>query len=173
MHRTIRLSLLLALAALPRAAAAQTFPLAADVASPEAIVLAGYEALAREPGQPFQWDRFRSLFLPGARLVPNTEQRQGAFDVLTVDDFVAWIDPLWDPEDQGFVEEQIAARVERYGDVAHVFSTYQKHVWGSDEILGRGINSFQLVHSDGRWWIAGVVWDEEDGAGPIPPEYLP
>ena len=27
--------------------------------------------------------------------------------------------------------------------------------------------------SSNRWWIAGVVWDEESGAGPIPVEYLP
>jgi hypothetical protein len=149
----------------------------ADVESPEAIVLAAYAAIAREPGQPFDWDRFRSLFLPEARLIPNTEQREGSFDVLTAEGFIEWIEaftpPPGDPNDQGFQEEQVSAQVVRYGDVAHVFSTYQKHFWGSDEILGRGINSFQLVHNDGRWWIAGIAWDEENGAGPIPAEYLP
>lgn len=150
---------------------------AEDVASPEAIVLAGYAAIAHAPGQPFDWPRFRTLFLPDARLVPNTEQREGSFDVLTVEEFIAWIDAVTPPpgseNDHGFVEEQVFAKIERYGDIAHVFSTYQKHFWGSDEILGRGINSFQLVHDGQRWWIAGVVWDEEDGAGPIPPAYLP
>ena len=158
-------------------AVAQTGPRASDVESPESIVLATYAAIAREPGQPFDWERFRSLFLPEARLVPNTEQRQGAFDVLSPDEFIAWIDgvtpPLGDENDRGFQEEQVSADVVRYGDVAHVFSTYQKHFWGSDQVLGRGINSFQLVHDGERWWIAGIAWDEENGAGPIPPEYLP
>ncbi len=157
-------------------AAAQTAPRPADVESPEAIVLAAYASIAREPGQPFDWDRFRSLFLPEARLIPNTEQRQGGFDVLTPDGFIQWIDgvtpPLDGENDQGFQEEQVSAEIVRYGDVAHVFSTYQKHFWGSDQILGRGINSFQLVYNDGRWWIAGIAWDEESGAGPIPAEYL-
>jgi hypothetical protein len=156
---------------------AQTAPRAADVESPEAIVQAAYASIAREPGQRFDWDRFRSLFLPEARLIPNTEQRQGSFDVLTTEGFIEWIQAFTPPpgsaNDQGFQEEQVSADVVRYGDVAHVFSTYQKHFWGSDQILGRGINSFQLVHNDGRWWIAGIAWDEENGAGPIPAEYLP
>lgn len=169
----------LALAALALAgpALAQTGPRPSDVETPESIVLAAYAAIAREPGQPFDWKRFRSLFLPDARMIPNTEQRQGAFDVLSPEEFVAWIDgvtpPLGGENDQGFQEEQISAEVVRYGDVAHVFSTYQKHFWGSDEILGRGINSFQLVHDGERWWIAGIAWDEENGAGPIPAAYLP
>jgi hypothetical protein len=179
MIRIIR-SALLPLAAVPLAAAvalAQPAPRPGDVESPEAIVLAAYGAIARQPGQPFDWDRFRSLFLPDARLIPNTEQRQGAFDVLTPEGFIAWIQEFTPPpgseNDSGFQEEQVSAEVVRYGDVAHVFSTYQKHFWGSDEILGRGINSFQLVHNDGRWWIVGIDWDEENGAGPIPAEYLP
>lgn len=169
------IALVMALFAGP--ALAQPDPRPEDVASPEAIVEAGYAAIAHEPGQGFDWDRFRTLFLPEARLIPNTEQREGSFDVLTVEEFIAWIESVspapGSANDAGFVEEQISAEVVRYGDVAHVFSTYQKHVWDSDEILGRGINSFQLVHDGDRWWIAGVVWDEENGAGPIPPEYLP
>jgi hypothetical protein len=151
-----------------------------DVASPKAIVLAGYDALAREPGENFDWDRFRGLFLPGALMIPSTEQRDGEFDILSVQDFIDWIDnyyaennPIGGPDDQGFQEEEITTVIERFGDVAQAFSTYQKHLWGQDEILGRGINSFQLVYNDGRWWIAGVAWDEEVGAGPLPEEYLP
>lgn len=156
---------------------AQSGPRPEDVESPEAIVAAAYAAIARAPGEPFDWERFRSLFLPEARLIPNTEQRQGSFDVLSADGFIAWIDEVTPPpgsaNDQGFQEEQVSAEVVRYGDVAHVFSTYQKHYWGSDQILGRGINSFQLVQNGDRWWIAGIAWDEENGAGPIPAEYLP
>ncbi len=168
---------LILLAAFAAPAASQTSePRPEDVATPEAIVEAGYAAIARRPGEPYDWDRFRSLFLPDARLVPNTEQTGGEFRVLTPREFTDWIDSVSnidDPDDPGFVEEQVHIVVERYGDVAHAFSTYQKHLWGSDEILGRGINSFQLVRHADRWWIAGVVWDEDSGAGPIPERYLP
>jgi hypothetical protein len=148
----------------------------ADVATPEAIVLAAYASIQRAPGAPYQWDRFRSLFLPNAHLVPNTEQTDGTFTPLTVQGFIDWVDrvaPAGAEGDQGFAEVEVKHHVERYGDIAHVFSTYQKHYWDQDQILGRGINSFQLVRHRGRWWITGIVWDEETGAGPIPSRYLP
>lgn len=167
------------LAALPGAAEGQTAR-PEDVATIESIVAASYASIQRRPGEPFDWERFRSLHLPGARLVPNVEQTGGEFRVLTVDDFIAWVDgwyaenaPIGGPDDHGFAEEQIAAEIDRYGDVAQVMSTYDKRLWDSEESLGRGINSIQLVHDGERWWIAGTVWDEESGAGPIPGEYLP
>jgi hypothetical protein len=148
---------------------------AADVESPEAIVNATYDAIGRAPGAQFAWDRFRSLFLPSANLIPNTEQTGGPFRVMTVEDFITWIDngtQIGGPNDQGFQEEAVANHIEHYGDIAHVFSVYQKHFWGSDQILGRGINTFQLVHHEGRWWIAGIAWDEETSGIAIPERYL-
>ncbi|MGH7608143.1 MAG: hypothetical protein ACREME_12480 [Gemmatimonadales bacterium] len=146
----------------------------ADVASPEAIVRALYEAVTRRPGEPFQWDRMRSLFLPNAILIPNTEQTGGAFRPLTVEEFIAWVKEdttIGGPQDKGFQEEEIAHRMECYGDIALVFSTYQKHFWNDAVILGRGINAIQLVRWDDRWWVVSIVWDEENGAGPIPEAY--
>lgn len=147
-----------------------------DVASPEAIVAATYESIARAAGADFDWPRFRSLFHPSAQLIPSTEQRGGALDVLTVDGFIDWIDgvtQIGGPNDQGFSEDGIHDVVERYGDIAHVFSTYEKHLYGQTENLGRGINTFQMVWNAGRWWILSIAWDEEIGAGPIPSKYLP
>lgn len=150
------------------------------VSSPEAIVEAAYSTMIREPGENFGWDTFRHVFHPSAMLYPNPEQTGGALRILSRDGFIAWVDslvaandPIGSELDKGFAEEQIWSEVHRYGDVAHVFSTYQKHYHGENEILGRGINSFQLVYRDGRWWIVSVVWDEENGAGPIPSMYMP
>jgi hypothetical protein len=170
-----------ALLLIPATANAQAgSPQPEDVASIEAIVAAAYEAVSRAPGEDFQWDRWRSLFLPGALLVPNEEQTEGERRVLSVDDFIAWVDgwyaqnaPIGGPDDKGFEEAEIHTTLQRYGDIAHVMSTYAKRYWGAKDTLDRGINSIQLVHRDDRWWIAGVVWDEESGAGPIPSEYLP
>lgn len=161
----------------PASATAQTMKAdSAEVATPEAIVSALYDAINRPPGENFDWDRLRTLFLPTATMIPSVEQTGGEFRVLSVDEFIAWVDEhtiVGGADDAGFQEEQIASRVERYGDVAQVFSTYQKRFWGADEILGRGINAIQLVHTDGRWWVVSVIWDEEAGAGPLPKRYLP
>lgn len=167
---------LIALLTVVRPTYAQEYPTAADVASPESIVAAAYESIARAPGENFDWDRFRSLFLPGATMIPSTEQRGGGFDVLSPEGFIEWIDgvtTIGGEQDPGFSEDGISNTVHRYGDIAQVFSTYEKHFWGDDGNLGRGINSFQLVHNGGRWWIVSIIWDEEIGAGPIPDDYLP
>lgn len=146
----------------------------ADVADPQSLVNALYQIMARRPGERFDWQKMRPLFLPSARLIPNTEQTGGEFRVLTVDEFTDWIDRvsvIGGPDDHGFQEEEIATRIEQFGDIAHAFSTYQKHFHGSDDILGRGINSIQMVRMNDRWWVSQIVWDEESGAGPIPERY--
>jgi hypothetical protein len=148
----------------------------ADVESVDAIVDALYASIQRAPGEAYAWDRFLSLFIPEAKLIPNTEQAGGLHVVHTPGSFAALVDSLTvvgGANDRGFAEEQIAARVERYGDIAHVFSTYQKHFWEDPEILGRGINSIQLLWSGGRWWVTSILWDEEVGAGPLPERYRP
>ena len=177
MVRKVRAVIAAVLLLLPSVAAAQA-PAAdpRDVASPEAVVAALYETVQRAPGEQFDWNRARSLFLPSARLIPNTEQTGGEFRVLTLEEFIAWIDGvtvIGGANDRGFAEEQVAARVDRFGDVAHVFSTYEKRFHGDPRVLGRGINSVQLVFHDGRWWISQLVWDEESGAGPLPEKYRP
>ncbi len=145
-----------------------------DVESIESIIASAYEAIARAPGENFDWERFRSLFIEEAILIPNTEQSNGEFRVLSVQGFVDWVDSvttIGDENDLGFAEEGYHNKIDRYGDVANVMSSYQKHYWGQDQILGRGINSFQLVWNNDRWWIAGIAWDETSAAGAIPSEY--
>ena len=147
---------------------------AEDTATPESIVAATYESIERQPGGDFDRDRFRNLFLSEARFIPNTEQRDGAFDVISTEEFIEWITSattIGGADDRGFAESGVHNVIEQYGDVAHAFSTYEKHYWGETEVLGRGINSFQLVNQGGRWWIVGIVWDEDYAAGPIPPRY--
>jgi len=166
-------ALFLSLLLLPGAVSAQDAN-PEDVASIESIIAATYESINRAPGENFQWDRFRSLFIRQAVLIPNTEQRQGEFDIQTPEDFIEWIDsvtPIGGPNDRGFAEEGYHNQIDQYGDVANVMSSYQKHFWGDTRILGRGVNSFQLVRNNNRWWITGIAWDENYAAGPVPDRF--
>ncbi len=170
------LALVLAGAASAPGARAQPYPLPTDVASPEALVAATYEAIARPAGENYDWDRFESLFLPAALLIPSVEQTGGSLVIMSVSEFVEWIDSstvIGGSADDGFSEDGIHNVMERYGDVAHVFSTYEKHLYGQTRNLGRGINTFQMIRNGERWWITSIAWDEEIGAGPIPEKYLP
>ncbi|HEY8469527.1 MAG TPA: hypothetical protein VIL18_07785 [Longimicrobiales bacterium] len=149
-----------------------------EVASPEAIVTAVYAAISgpAEREQPRDWDRFRTLFLPGARFLLTRwgDRRAGQQeDVLRqwdLERFIAVARMFY--RESAFWEREIWHRTERFGNVAHVFSTYESRVGSPDsEPVGRGINSFQLVRTAGRWWIANVAWDVEVEGNPIPEEY--
>ncbi|MGB3541622.1 hypothetical protein [Rubrivirga sp.] len=178
MRTTLLLTVLLAASVTVQA---QDMPTAApaDVESPETIVQAVYASLERAPGDQFDWDRFLSLYLPEAILMPNTEQLGGSERRFTPQKYVDYIQAIYDaadyigsPADTGFEEKEIHNVTHRLGDVAQVFSTYDKFAWQGDESLGRGINSFQLAYRGGRWWIVSGIWDEETGAGPIPDQFL-
>lgn len=81
-------------------------------------------------------------------------------------------DPAAPVTTRGFVEREIHAVTARYGDIAHVMSTYAAGVPGA-EAQPAGVNSMQLVFDGRRWWMVSVIWDEIPGAGPIPQKYMP
>lgn len=146
----------------------------ADVASIESIIAALYDVISGPPGQNRDWDRFRSLFTSGARLIVASPSPDGRVPSrnMTVEEYVAAADPFLKRD--GFWEREIARRVERYGNVAHAFSTYESRVKAADSPpFSRGINSIQLVTNGERWWVVTILWDFERPGNPIPHEYLP
>lgn len=171
--RALFLGCALALAAVPASAQEQpesTRPSAdpADVASVDAILTALYDVISG-PAGPRDWDRFRSLFLPGAMLVP-THGGQGARPV-DVEGYVASSGEYFAANP--FFEREVARQMEQYGHIAQVFSTYEsRHASDDADPFARGINSIQLIEDDGRWWIATITWYQESPENPIPAEYL-
>jgi len=160
-------------AAAPQAAPAPpTKP--ADVASPDAILAATYDVISGPAGQQRDWDRFRSLFWPGARLIPTGPKKEGGgflARTFTPDEYVARATPVFEKE--GFYEKEAARRMERYGNIAQVFSTYESRHDPKEPPFARGINSFQLFFDGTRWWVVTVFWEAETAENPIPKEFLP
>ena len=145
-----------------------------DVATPEALVAALYDVISGAAGHKRDWDRMRSLFRPDARLMPMVKGRDGAMRTvtITVEDYVQRSGPML--ERDGFFEHEIARRLERFGDFAHCWSTYESRRSKDDPTpFMRGINSIQLVRMQDRWWVQHILWEQEHDAGPIPPQYLP
>jgi hypothetical protein len=115
----------------------------------------------------------RSLFIPGARLIPTGPRQSGGFGsrVLTVEDYIERSSPLL--EGEGFFESEIARRTETYGQIAHVFSTYEsRHKPEDAKPFARGINSFQLMNDGQRWWVVTIFWQGETEKAPLPEKYL-
>ena len=149
---------------------------AEDVASIDAIIAAVYDVISGPAGEARDWDRFRSLFLPEARLIPSGQAPDGSVRYL-----------VWSPDDyietaggqleaNGFFETEAHRIEERFGNIAHVFSTYDSYRTADEMKAGahfmRGINSFQLLFDGDRWWVLQVYWQAESPDHPIPGRYL-
>lgn len=147
-----------------------------DVESPEALVSTLYDVISGPADEARDWDRLRSLFLPGARLtITRWQTPEGLAEELRRADVEGFIRAAGASYRQaGFWEREVWSRTERFGNVAHVFSTYESRVGSeSSDPVQRGINSFQLAREGGRWWVAGIVWDVETPGNPIPDDHLP
>ncbi|HEX4637890.1 MAG TPA: hypothetical protein VH170_00220 [Chthoniobacterales bacterium] len=148
----------------------------ADVESIDAIIAASYDVISGPAGKKRDWERERSLFYPGARLIPTaTVPGETNVDlaplVLDVEGYIARVEPLFAKE--GFYETEVARRVEQFGRIAHVWSTYEsRHDQSETQPFMRGVNSFQLFNDGKRWWILSVYWQHESAAYPLPQKYL-
>jgi hypothetical protein len=149
-----------------------------DVATIDDIINAAYDSISGPAGQKRDWDRERSLFIPGARLIP-TVRNAGDLNpkgeitprVLDIDEYIARVDDYL--KTNGFFEKEISRRTERFGQIAHVWSTYEsRHQVDDPAPFMRGINSIQLFYDGKRWWIVTIYWQHEGKDTPVPKRYL-
>ena len=143
-----------------------------DVDSLEHMIAAVYDVISG-PAGPRDWDRFRSLYYSGARMIPTRRDDKGGpaiARIVSPDDYAKRSQEFFSKE--GFFENAVANRVERWGNIAHVWSTYESRHAKSEKPFARGINSFQLFYDGSRWWILTVYWASEDPANPLPDKYL-
>ena len=145
----------------------------ADVASVDAIIASLYDVISGPAGQARDWNRFRSLFAPGARLIP-TRRAPGAPPrpgVLTPDEYAQRAGPSL--TQNGFFEHEIGRSIDRFGAIAQLFSAYESKRTASDaKPFARGINSIQLFDDGTRWYVVTIYWDGERPDNPIPEKYL-
>ena len=166
-------------AALATAAAAVTAPASkdqartADVESVDGIVAALYDVISGAAGQPRDWDRMRSLFAPEGRLMAVGARPESSYVLrgMSVEDYISRNSKAF--ATMGFFEKEAARTTETFGQIVHVFSTYEsRHAAGDAKPFQRGINSIQLYHDGKRWWIVNVLWRAADERLTLPERYL-
>jgi hypothetical protein len=175
--RVVAAAILLALPALARAQAPADSarpPRAnpADVASVDAIIAALYDVISGPAGQERDWTRFRSLFVPGARLIPTIHPPGGTprTAVMTPEQYAERASGL---ARNGFFEREISRTADQFGAVTQLFSTYESRRAATDaKPFQRGINSIQLFNDGTRWYVVTIFWDGERPDNPIPEKYL-
>lgn len=145
-----------------------------DVDSIDSIIRAVYESISGNAGEARDWDRFRSLFHKDARLIPsgkNPNTGVTGANAISPDDYIKRVEPIFARD--GFFEREMASRKEVFGNIAHVFSTYESFRKSDEKKpFMRGINSIQLLNDGKRWWIISIFWQAETPESPIPKRYL-
>lgn len=140
-----------------------------DVESIDAIIKAFYSVPAGEKGEARDWDRYASLFTPDARMIPARADEKGNATAMfvTIGEYVDLNKSYF--EKGGFRDTETNRKVEQFGHIAHVWSTFESRHSATDPApYVRGINSIQLLKDGDRWWIVNVFWDFEGPNSMLP-----
>lgn len=140
----------------------------ADWASPEAVVHALYTTISADAGETRDWDRFRALFLDGARLsmAMDSSIASGIMS-MDIEETIAQTEAGYAAT--GFHELPLTTRVEQHGLMASVTSSFEVRLRREDTApLMRGLNHFQLLNDGERWWIVSNVGVLETADSPLP-----
>ncbi|WP_148639395.1 hypothetical protein [Aquimarina longa] len=142
-----------------------------SVQSIEGITSKMIALISGDIGEKRNWDAYRNLFLPRAQKISigKTKDGKSKVRVMSLEEFVRNVGPLY--AKNGFEEYAIGLTINEFNGIANVFQSYYcKNLTGTYE--KRGINSYQLVYSKNRWWIASTMFTNETKDSPIPDKYL-
>jgi hypothetical protein len=112
----------------------------------------------------------KALFIPEARMMFVSIAADGApsFKLETLDDWIARV------KTRGHAtlkENQLKFRIQSYGNIAHLWSSYTLQSDGKQ--VARGINSIQAIKEAGGWRVTTIMVQAESVTAPLPKEYLP
>jgi hypothetical protein len=120
-------------------------------------------AMISGPAGPRDWSRQANCFLPDARQVRTWVDERGRPEMksMTLHEYSSDTQPFFNAND--FYEVETGRRIDRFGNMAHVWSSYEARRSPDDEQPERrGINSIQLFNDPDRGWrIIHMVWDNE------------
>ena len=120
-------------------------------------------AMISGPAGPRDWSRQLNSFLPEARQVRTWVDNAGRATKksMTLDEYSADTAPFFAANP--FFEVETERHVDRFGNVAHVWSHYEARRAPDDEAPERrGVNSIQLFKDPDRGWrIIHMIWDNE------------
>ena len=127
-----------------------------------------YAMISGPPG-PRDWSRQANCFLPEARQVRTWIDDEGKPQMLcmTLDDYSTNTTPFF--AKNPFYEVETGRRIDRFGNMAHVWSHYEARTSpDAADVERRGINSIQLFnHPDHGWRIIHMIWDNERPDNPL------
>jgi len=151
---------------------AQAYENPVEVATIDAIIEAYYQVVSGPAGEPADRARDEYLHVPSA-LIGIPGRNDAGERVLNMITLAQYHDAFGGPRGEPFYEYEVNRVVERFGRIAHVWSTYASSREPNGEPYARGINSIELYWDGTRWWITSWSFDQERPELQIPDEYLP
>jgi len=145
-----------------------------NVATLDSTVTTLYSVISGDKGEARNWELFKHLFKKDAKLIPTGKNEKNEITVryMSPEDYIK-TSGKWLVEN-GFHEVEIQRETQFFGNIAHIFSTYEAYKSKTDTTpLMRGINSIQLFNDGKRWWIVNLYWKQESEGTPIPDKFLP
>mgnify|MGYP006274230525 FL=1 len=133
----------------------------------KSIVSETHRLISVREGHKSNLTAFKNLFLPEARFMIRNNDPAFPVESVTLDEM---IELLKDDYYASYEEYGSGMVIEEYNGIAHVFESF----YGKDSegVEARGMNSYQLVYFEDRWWISSVLWTLETEENPIPQKYL-
>lgn len=143
-----------------------SYPLKADVATIDGIINAYYDVISGPAEQPRNWERDLSLHIPNA-LISVTGKDKNDKPFITTQNLTEYHKSFGVPKD-GFWEYEIKRETQIFGNITHVWTSYETTKEKNGAVIERGINSIQLYNDGNRWWILSWMYDSERSDNPLP-----
>lgn len=153
------------------AAAASLRPNPADVDTIVHIIRADYETVSGPAGPKSkvrQQARDDTLYMAGANFVAVSDEK-GRLKTVPMTERQYW---QKSDSSKPVYESEIGHRIERYGNLADVRSISGVRARPGGPVTSRYINYYHLFFDGKRWWIAGIVWQEESPNARIPASWI-
>ena len=137
----------------------------------ESLIQTFYDVISGTVDKERDWNKMRPLFIPGARLVPNSVVC-GSLQLTAIDIDVYIQNLIGFLNRSDFYEIGLIHHIEEYGNMASVTSTYHARYFPDQSApCKQGVNFIHLVNDGNRWWITGMIWKDASPNHPIHEKY--
>jgi hypothetical protein len=143
-----------------------------ETATLDGIIKSYYDVVCVKKGGKIIFECDSLLHLPQGVTVGFVEKDESGKKILKMVSLKEFhkSDPIL--EKDGFYEHEIGRKTEQFGNIYHVWSSYESLTEPGGRRLGRGINSIELYYDGKRFWIVSWIFDSERNGNTIPKEYI-
>lgn len=172
MKKIFFLALFIAVAAIRPVSAQVLTKFEDNVGTLDGIMKAYYDVVTVKKGEKPSYQRDSCLHIPDARCGSVSTKKDGTkvLAYMTLKEYHKRSDEFLSSE--GFVEQEIGRKVEQFGNIYHVWSTYESRNTPTGPVIERGINSIEMYNDGKRFWIIAWYYDGESKTNPIPKKYI-